>query len=179
MAFVLLRNSRFNFHCYTQHEAMPTQKLARKWRCDLSWPLARKITKGIHPCKPASLNCPIQRYGLLLLVRCWTVFSLQMMCGWLFTRWLGQFSPYKWCEAGSFQEALDSFLSTNGVWLVLCKMIGTILSLQMVWGWFFEELLEQFSIYKWCDSTLSTKGVGWFFTRGVGLSSNGVWLNSL
>ena len=30
LAFVLLRNSRFNFHCYTQREAMPTQKSARK-----------------------------------------------------------------------------------------------------------------------------------------------------
>ena len=28
--FVLLRNSRFNFHCYTQSEATPTQKSARK-----------------------------------------------------------------------------------------------------------------------------------------------------
>ena len=31
LAFVLLHSSRFNFHCYTQHEAMPTQKLAQKW----------------------------------------------------------------------------------------------------------------------------------------------------
>ena len=30
LAFVLLRNSSFNFHCYTQHEVTPTQKLARK-----------------------------------------------------------------------------------------------------------------------------------------------------
>ena len=30
LAFVLLRNSRFNFHCYTQSEATPTQKSARK-----------------------------------------------------------------------------------------------------------------------------------------------------
>ena len=30
LAFVLLRNSRFIFHCYTQREAMPTQKSARK-----------------------------------------------------------------------------------------------------------------------------------------------------
>ena len=30
LAFVLLCNSRFNLHCYTQHEAMPTQKLAQK-----------------------------------------------------------------------------------------------------------------------------------------------------
>ena len=30
LAFVLLRNSRFNFHCYTQREATPTQKSAQK-----------------------------------------------------------------------------------------------------------------------------------------------------
>ena len=30
VAFVLFRNSRFNFHCYTQREATPTQKSARK-----------------------------------------------------------------------------------------------------------------------------------------------------
>ena len=59
MSFVLLRNSRFNFHCYTQREAMPTQQSARKWSCNLSRLLARKITKGIHVCKPVSLNRPI------------------------------------------------------------------------------------------------------------------------
>ena len=31
LAFVLLHDSRFNFHCYTQREATPTQKSARKW----------------------------------------------------------------------------------------------------------------------------------------------------
>ena len=30
LAFVLLRNSRFSFYCYTQREATPTQKSARK-----------------------------------------------------------------------------------------------------------------------------------------------------
>ena len=30
LAFVLLRNSSFNFHRYTQREATPTQKSARK-----------------------------------------------------------------------------------------------------------------------------------------------------
>ena len=30
LAFVLLRNSRFNFHYYTQRAATPTQKSARK-----------------------------------------------------------------------------------------------------------------------------------------------------
>ena len=59
LAFVLLRDYRFNFHCYTQREATPTQKSARKWRCDLSRLLARKITKGIHSCKPVSVNYPI------------------------------------------------------------------------------------------------------------------------
>jgi len=63
-AFVLLHNSRFNFHCYTLHEAMPTQKLAWKWRCNLSWLLAWKITKGIHSCKIASLN---RLTGLVIL----------------------------------------------------------------------------------------------------------------
>ena len=58
VAFVLLRSYRFNFHCYTQRKATPTQKSARKWRCDLSQLLAQKITKDIHSCKPASLNCP-------------------------------------------------------------------------------------------------------------------------
>ena len=59
VVFVLLRNSSFNFHCYTQREATPTQKSSRKWLCDLSQLLAWKITKGIHLCKPASLNRPI------------------------------------------------------------------------------------------------------------------------
>ena len=59
VAFVLLRNSRFSFHCYTQREATPTRKSARKWRCDLSRLLARNITKGIHSCKPPSLNRPV------------------------------------------------------------------------------------------------------------------------
>ena len=30
LVFVLLHNSRFNFHCYTQLEAVPTQKSAQK-----------------------------------------------------------------------------------------------------------------------------------------------------
>ena len=32
VAFVLLGNSRFDFHCYTQREPTPTQKSARKWQ---------------------------------------------------------------------------------------------------------------------------------------------------
>ena len=74
--FVLLRNSRFNFHCYTQREATPTQKSARKWRCDLSRLLARKITKGIHSCKAASLNRPIGRVRFAFRVCFSSFFSL-------------------------------------------------------------------------------------------------------
>ena len=80
VAFVLLRSSRFDFHCYTQREATPTNKSARKWRCDLSRLrlLARKITKGIHSYKPALLNCSIDS-------------SCQTFQGWfpsLFCFWL-------------------------------------------------------------------------------------------
>ena len=50
LAFVLLRSSRFNFHCYTQREATPTHKLAQKWLPNLSRLLAREITKGINSC---------------------------------------------------------------------------------------------------------------------------------
>ena len=65
VTFVLLCNYRFNFHCYTRCEAMPTEKLAQKWCCDLSWHLVQKITKGIHSCKPASLNCPINSFRFM------------------------------------------------------------------------------------------------------------------
>ena len=68
VSFVPLRNSRFNFHRYTQREATPTQKSARKWCCDRdpAWLLVQKITKGIHSCKPASQNRPIAIVGSML-----------------------------------------------------------------------------------------------------------------
>ena len=69
LAFVLLHN----FHCYTHCEATPTQKSARKWRRDLSWLLARKITKGIHLCKPASLNHQID---LVMCMDLWTALDI-------------------------------------------------------------------------------------------------------
>ena len=58
VAFVLLRNSRFNLHYYTQHEATPTQKSPQKWRCNLSQLLAWKITKSIHSCKTSFTELP-------------------------------------------------------------------------------------------------------------------------
>ena len=45
VAFVLLRNSRFNFHCYTQREATPTQKSAQKWQLQ---PLATSFAKDYN-----------------------------------------------------------------------------------------------------------------------------------
>ena len=75
VAFVLLRNSRFNFCCYTHREATPTQKSARKWRCNLSRLLARKITKGIHSCKPASQNHPTDSVMKLYMKR--SVYALK------------------------------------------------------------------------------------------------------
>ena len=86
LAFVLLRNSRFNFRCYTQREATPTQKSARKWRCDLSRLLARKITKGIHSCKPASLNLPVDNYTISL--DSYTVYKFMGSYIWMHLRYL-------------------------------------------------------------------------------------------
>ena len=60
LAFVLLNSSRFSFHCYTQHEAMLTQKLAQKWLLRPFATSCMKITKGICLCKPALLNCPMR-----------------------------------------------------------------------------------------------------------------------
>ena len=90
--------------------------------------------------------------------------------------------------AASLEEVLDNFLSTNGVWLVICKMIGTVLSLQMVWGWFFpraEEVLDSFLstngvwlvLCKMIGTILSLQMVwGWFFEEVLDsfLSTNGV-----
>ena len=47
---------------------MPTQKSAWKWRWDFSQHLVWKVTKGIHSCKPASLNRPIQNAESLLSI---------------------------------------------------------------------------------------------------------------
>ena len=79
LAFVLLRNSNFNFHCYTQREAMYTE-ISLEVRCDLLRLLSRKIAKCIHSSKPASLNRPIDTILVRLLeqlktMRHWGFFS--------------------------------------------------------------------------------------------------------
>ena len=65
---VLLCNSRFKFHCYTQHEATPTQKLARKWRCNLSWLLMQKDYKG-HSLVQTSFTEPPNKYTTLVDIK--------------------------------------------------------------------------------------------------------------
>ena len=64
VAFALLHNSSFTFHCYIQREPTPTQKSA--WKCQLQpfvTSCAKGITKGIHSCKPASLNRPAESWA--------------------------------------------------------------------------------------------------------------------
>ena len=56
VAFLLLHNSGFNFHCYTQREPTTTQNRPGSGGYELSRLLARNITKGNHSCKPASLK---------------------------------------------------------------------------------------------------------------------------
>ena len=53
LAFVLLRNSNFNFHCYTQHEATPTQKSARKWAATSRDFFRERLQSGVS--KPNTL----------------------------------------------------------------------------------------------------------------------------
>ena len=43
---------------------MPTQKSAGKWQLRTFRLLAQNIMKGIHSCKPVSLNCPKARLFL-------------------------------------------------------------------------------------------------------------------
>ena len=58
--FVLLCNSRFNFHC-------DTHLLRNRPGIWQLLPLAWKITKDIHLCKPALLNCLIRVSEILFL----------------------------------------------------------------------------------------------------------------
>ena len=56
LAFVLLRDSRFSFHCYIQREATPTQKSA--WKCTATSRdfLHKRLQSAFNL---ASLNRPI------------------------------------------------------------------------------------------------------------------------
>ena len=107
VVFVLLCNSRFNFHCYKQRETTPTQKSAWKWHCNLSQLLARKITKGIHSCKPASLNCPIKEGSITDQVFLWS--SGSCVCVKVYKGWI-----YNWPGPG-FLEVVRFLCECEGV----------------------------------------------------------------
>ena len=81
LAFVLLRNSRSNFHCYTQREAKPTQKSARKCaatsrdfllkRLQSAFTLANQLRwmAQVHAVRPFWLSlCPFYLFIYLFLV---------------------------------------------------------------------------------------------------------------
>ena len=83
LAFVLLRNSSFNFHCYTQREATPTQKSARKCaatsrdilreRLESAFTLANSFAESPDsqaPCQRGSLATCGRRPSRLLCGRC-------------------------------------------------------------------------------------------------------------
>ena len=81
LVFVLLRDSRFNFDCYTQREATPTQKSARKCAATSRDFLSKRLQSAftlvnqlrriaqytgvvlLCPCKQALSCCfPVNRY---------------------------------------------------------------------------------------------------------------------
>ena len=70
VAYVLFCNSRFSCHCYTQCEPPLLRNRPGNGSCDLSGLLARKITRGIHSCRLASLNCPVNNYRSCFLSDC-------------------------------------------------------------------------------------------------------------
>ena len=77
VAFVLLVNSRFNFHCYTQREPTPTQKSARKWH---PRPFATSCTKDCegHSLEQTSFTEPPNthtgRHTSLICMSCFIYF---------------------------------------------------------------------------------------------------------
>ena len=106
VAFVLLRNSWLDFHCYTQPEAMPTQKSAQKWHCDLSRLLAQKITNGIHSCKPASPNRPIHYNSDIVRDKknfSWKLCDNGKTCN----GWRGKYLVFRWFSWKFSNEGLD------------------------------------------------------------------------
>ena len=69
VAFVLLCNSRFNFHCYTQCESTPTQKSARKWQLR---PLATSCAKDYkgHSLVQTSFTAPPDSWRQVSIYSC-------------------------------------------------------------------------------------------------------------
>ena len=66
LAFVLLRDSRFNFHCHTQREATPTRKSARKCAATSRDFLRERLQSAFTLANRVSLNHPIDMGSFLM-----------------------------------------------------------------------------------------------------------------
>ena len=60
VAYVLIRSSRFNFHCYTQSEATSTQNWARKWHQGLFATSCAKDYEGHSLVQTTFIALPIR-----------------------------------------------------------------------------------------------------------------------
>ena len=69
LAFVLLRNSNFNFHCYTQRVATPTQKSARKYAATSRDFFAERLQSAFTLAN--QLRCIAQQHLLSMLYAWW------------------------------------------------------------------------------------------------------------
>ena len=89
--------------------------------CDLSWLLVHKITKGIHSCKPASLNCPV---WLSLIILAWPcAVDVALMQLWPFvTSCMKDYKGHSLMQT-SFSE-LPSMTEVDCLWATLCNWSG-------------------------------------------------------
>ena len=107
VVFLLLHNSRFNFHCYTQCEATPTQKSAQKRQCNF---LCERLQPAFTCAKPASLNCPIQWWT------CHKQFKNpnRLKCAAL--------TVWKFCQTGWAEWSIYSYIICCPVWPFDCPV---------------------------------------------------------
>ena len=84
LAFVLLLDSRFNFHCYTQREATPTQKSARKCAATSRDFLRERLQSAFTLANSFAESPNIHSYGCVQYFRVFT----QCMHGYQCLRFL-------------------------------------------------------------------------------------------
>ena len=78
VAFVLLCDSRFNFHCYAQREATPTQKSARKCAATSRDFLRERLQSAFTPAESPNTYLSIS-FSLYICVRILYVFHFQVL----------------------------------------------------------------------------------------------------
>ena len=121
VAFVLLHSCRFNFHVMHSMNQRLFRNRLRSGSCDLSQLLARKIMKGIHSCKPASLNCPTWPSLIVLGWPC--AVDAALMQRWPFvTSCAKDYKGHSLMQT-SFSE-LPSTTEFDHPWVTLCSWRG-------------------------------------------------------